>query len=655
MKNLKPRFLLLPALSALVMSLLLARCGSSSSTPPGSTNASVALNLSDDATEDWATIGIKIQSIAFNPKGGGTPVTVYTAPSPTPTTNLIQLNELVELLSGAQVAPGTYASATLTVAANPGDVSLTVATDPEAGFAGLTSPGAGQVVNSSNIIIRGATGAAGSKTVTIPVNFSKALTFTAGTATAININFNLAHPTFIIAHAVSGSATNYVVNFSDCVRHKPFSDLRRLVMRHHYGTVTSVSADNTSVTLTKDFPVYPATNPETAIASKITLSVLADAANGTIYYDVDAKTRTVIKDFSSVATTLPTKFVRFVPRYQSDGTIVAVRLWASTSFNKVWVSPEGVVLHMPTSNSITVMNEDATATTLTVDANTQFYFRVPQSAVADATPIGTGTAFLSNIQRGFKVHVSVDDPLATPLVAQTVDIENAAFSGTLSSVGSTSFIYTRTFSTAGDDYTATLDYISSSTAHEDPSGNAITGFEWWNLTFPTLADTGTSAVSDFEAAVASPISFGGSPAVTLSAFGTSAAIWADAANPTGWAVPFTILTPVATKLGTVSTAWATGTSSGTFAMTVTVTGGAATPVTVDVSTVSGSAPLVYQVDKTSGVVTTSPVDVTTSTGITAVTTNLTAGTSVRVYGVPETNGHLRAYVVYFYTGTAPSA
>ena len=51
-----------------------------------------------------------------------------------------------------------------------------------------------------------------------------------------------------------------------------------------------------------------------------------------------------------------------------------------------------------------------------------------RARLADATPIGTGTAFLANhdLVRGFKVHVSVVDPLATPLVAQTIDIETAS-------------------------------------------------------------------------------------------------------------------------------------------------------------------------------------------------------------------------------------
>jgi hypothetical protein len=108
---------------------------------------------------------------------------------------------------------------------------------------------------------------------------------------------------------------------------------------------------------------------------------------------------------------------------------------------------------------MTVLNESGVGVPLTVNANTQFFFRTPASAVADATPIATGTGFLTsnNLVRGFKVHASVVDPLATPLVAQTIDIETAAYTGTISGANSTGFTDTRTFHTATDDYKVTLD------------------------------------------------------------------------------------------------------------------------------------------------------------------------------------------------------
>ena len=53
----------------------------------------------------------------------------------------------------------------------------------------------------------------------------------------------------------------------------------------------------------------------------------------------------------------------------------------------------------------------------------------------DSKPIGSGPAFLTseNLVRGFKVHATVVDPLATPLVAQNIEIETARYDGAISS------------------------------------------------------------------------------------------------------------------------------------------------------------------------------------------------------------------------------
>ena len=66
---------------------------------------------------------------------------------------------------------------------------------------------------------------------------------------------------------------------------------------------------------------------------------------------------------------------------------------------------------------------------------------------------------------------------------------------------------------------------------------------------------------------------------------------------------------------------------------------------------SGSATLVYQVDRTNNIVTISPVDITTSSGLTTLTNGLATGALVKVYGVPQSNGTLQAYVLTYYTGT----
>ena len=622
--------------------------GSGSSGMTGASTGSVPVLISDASSDDWATIGVRVLSIALVPQGGGSAVTVWTAPGQAPYVNLEQLDQIAEILGNASVPVGTYTAAVLTLSANPGDVMLTVSANPETGFP-VT---AGTTIASDLIQIQGKQGSAGSLTVPLQVSFDSPLTVTTGTNDALDLEFDLAHPAFIVGHTPPAADGNtlWAINFNGPVRPHRVHDLRNLVLRHTYGTVTAVSSDNTSITITKDFPALPITNPENAITSNLSLQILADSANGTIFFDVDAKTRSVINDFSSVAQTLDGKYVRIAARYQEDGTLVAVRMWASSTFNNVWLSPEGHVLHVnATTDVVTIDNESGVGVPVTVDANTQFFFRTPANAVADAAPIGTGTGFLTSedLVRGFKVHVSVVDPLATPLVAQTIDIETAAYAGSISAANASGFTYTREFATATDDYSVTLDYINPASANgSDDSGNPLVGFKWWNFTYPTLLTSGSTAVTDFIAATNGGVSFGGSVG-NVSAWGVSAARWADMANPTGWSLSDAILMPTPLPLGTVTAPFA----DNTFALSV---AGGATAASVAVSTTSGSATLVYQVDRSNGVITVSPIDITTSSGLAAITGGLTAGAIVKVYGVPQA-GSLKAYVIVYYTGLMPSS
>ncbi len=285
-----------------------------------------------------------------------------------------------------------------------------------------------------------------------------------------------------------------------------------------------------------------------------------------------------------------------------------------------------------------------------MNSGTQFYFRTPQSAAADSTPIGSGPAFLSShdLVRGFKVHVSVVDPLATPLVAQSVDIETAAYDGKISAADPMGFTYTRKFATLTEDYSVTLPYIASTTANgKDASGNAIAGFKWWDFAYPTVLTSGANAVPDFVAATNAGVSFGGTTG-TVSAWGASYAIWGDTANPQGWSVPQAILVPTPLPIGVVATGYAAN------SFTMNVVGGTA-PAMIDVGTTSGSAALVYQVDRTGAVVTVGPIDITTSTGLASMTSGLSAGAPVKVYGVPQADGTFKADVLLYYTGEMPSA
>jgi len=617
--------------------LLLMGCGgnynASSNTPPppGNQTGQVSVMLSDDPSNDWATIGVKVLSISLKPQGGGTPVTVFTAPAQVPVINLVQLDQLAEIIGNATVPTGTYTGATLTLGANPGDLLLTASSDPDPGFAG--TPGA--TVPASQIQIQGTTGTAGSLAVPLNVNFASPLVVTANQNNALDLEFDLSHPAFIVAHVPpsGGGQTMWAVNFNGPFRHHPIADITRLVLRHLYGNVSSIAADNTSIAVTRVFPVEPASNPETSIASAQSLTILADAANGTLFYDVDAKTHTTIMNFSSLSS-LKGKFVRVAARYQVDGSLVAVRIWASSSFQSVWLSPEGHVLHV-TSSGLVVENENGTPVTLNVDSGTQFFFRTPSNGQSDDKVIGTGPGFLTNLVRGFKVHVSVVDPLASPLVAQTVDIEIARFDGTISAPGAATFVYTRNFFTAKDNYVQTMHYVSS-------------GFKWWFFAFPTIVDSGANAVTDFINATNGSANFGGTVGA-ISAFGSSYATWNDPANPQGWAAPWVVLDPTPLPLAKVAAQWVTnGTSTGG-SFTITATGGT-TAVTVNASAVSGSATLVYQVDRAGGVVTVSPQDLTTSAGLSNVAAHVIAPTPVKVFGVPQSDGSIKAYVIFYFTG-----
>ena len=240
--------------------------------------------------------------------------------------------------------------------------------------------------------------------------------------------------------------------------------------------------------------------------------------------------------------------------------------------------------------------------------------------------------------------------------ALTVDIEIARFDGAISNATTTGFDYTRQFATAIDSYTNfPLNYISNTAANgNDPlTGTAIAGFKWWNFSYPTrvtsnVTDTSTAqAISDFVTAVNGSVNFGGSVGV-VSAYGQSGALWST--SSTSWTAPFTILIPTQLPLGFAATGW----SNNSFVMSVT---GGVNTATIDASAVSGSATLVYQVDRTNNIITISPVDLTTTAGQTTMSNNLTSGTPVKVAGVPEsTASQLKAYIIFFYTGnTAPNS
>ena len=629
--------------------------GSGSGTQDGSVN----LMVSDASTDDWGTIGVKILSISLIPQGGGSNVTVYSASESTaPMINLVQLDQLGEILGNITVPVGTYTGAVVTISGNPSDITLTSSADPSSGLLALTS--AATTIPTSQIQVQNTTGSTGSLTVAVTVNFVSPLVVTTSGTNALDLEFDLSHPAFLIGHMGGGSVI-WAVNFNGPLRHHPIPDVTKFLLRDIYGTVSSVNSDG-SLTITRDFPVEPAAataTSEVLISTTHSITIYPDTVNETLFYDIDNTAQNkAINSYSTVSADLPVgDFVRVTARFQTGGTLTAVRTWASSSFGKIYVSPEGHVLHVnTTSDIIDVENEVGQPVHLTVDNSTVFY-----SGATQISTTNEGIAFLTNLERGFKVHAAVVDPLASPLVAQSIDIETARYDGVISipAASTTAFKYTSKFATANDNYVVTLPYISPLTSNgKDPiSGNPITGFKWWNFTFPTVVDsdaaggTDAAAIADFiNATDGTTVNFGGT-APPITASGESYAIWGDPSALTGWSVPWTVLDPTQIQLGTAKTGYVPG-SPGTFTMVVPL---GPTPVTIDLSTVSGSGTLVYNVARTGSVVTIIPEDITTSDGQSAVHDSLLANTPVDVYGIPQANSMIKAYVVLYYTGVTPTA
>jgi hypothetical protein len=222
----------------------------------------------------------------------------------------------------------------------------------------------------------------------------------------------------------------------------------------------------------------------------------------------------------------------------------------------------------------------------------------------------------------------------------------ARYDGTIAGSNLSNFTYTHNFNNSNDDYTVQLPFISSSTANgSDPmSGSPITGFKWWNFTFPTIVDSGASATLDFDNATNGAVTFGGTVGL-MKAAGESYATWNDPGAQNAWAVPWTVLRPTKIPFGIAATSY----SNGSF--TVSISGGTQA-VPVNLNTTSGSATLGYQVDWTNGILTVSPVDISTSAGQNTLTTNLVMNTPVKVYGIPQADGTIKAYVLFYFTGFA---
>ncbi len=293
---------------------------SSGSAPTPHAQLAVPLMLSSAASSrNWANVAIRILNISLTQQNGGEPVTVYTAPASAPAINLEQLDHISQLLANVSVPPGTYAGAVVTVGANPGDVALTSSDDPDSGFpAPLSAP-----IASQKIQVQNSQGSAGAMTVTIPVTLPTPYVVSASAhSLPLNLDFSLSHPAFVQPQTpLSNDPTLWAVDFQGPVTGAAISDITSLVLRQMYGTLDGIAADGKSIAIALDNPRQPIVSPETAVSTSEQLSILADAGNGTQFYDVDAGTSATVSNFAALSGLTPGRFVRISARYQVDGSL----------------------------------------------------------------------------------------------------------------------------------------------------------------------------------------------------------------------------------------------------------------------------------------------------------------------------------------------
>jgi hypothetical protein len=117
-----------------------------------------------------------------------------------------------------------------------------------------------------------------------------------------------------------------------------------------------------------------------------------------------------------------------------------------------------------------------------------------------------------------------------------------------------------------------------------------------------------------------------------------------------------VLLPTPAPLGLISSAFSTSSDSFMYSVPLPTAAPTNTPaaqaVPVYLSVTSGSATLVYQVDRQGNVITITPQDISNPTTLTTVAGKLTANVPVKVFGVPQPDGSIRAYTLLYYTHTA---
>lgn len=511
-------------LSLTTLALTVACGGGSSASSTSSTPMGTASVIITDAPFDqWSAIEVVVTQVAFLNKADHTKE-VVAFQGASAKINLVDLDSVGELLASAQIPAGTYDALRITI--DPASVNLVKAD--------------GTAVPPSQLKVAGNS---------VVVNLSADLVVTANGSNAVQLDFDLAHPLFLM-QLPDGT---WVMNLQ--VKHRPnvngMAGVAQLMFRHRKGTIASVG--------TSSFVIH------TDGGNDLTVNVDA----GSWFFDADTKT------LGSLAGLAAGKNALVSLRMQPDGSLWAVRVWYSVNPLPAW-TPEGHVYGVDQINGLLkVSSASGVQRTIAIDPDTAFTYHVSQT-------IGTGSAALANLWTGFKVQVQVKDPLASPMHASSVNIQRAVDGGRISSASTSSFTYQHT---SGD---RTHQYASA--------------FNWWYVGFPGASFT---SVTDF-ASACSGMGSGmmGSTMGDLQARGLSDLVWNGTTS--AWDANNAIFMPVALPQGTISSSF----NGGQLGFTFVNSASASQTVTVSLNTTIGMQPMVLEVVNQAGVVTVSPIAVT---------------------------------------------
>ncbi len=490
--------------------VFLSACSSTSSSAGGT--GSVHLLVTDAPSDDWQEVTVHVKSVSLRNASDQSWSSVWTADSSNPDSgklNLIDLSGVAQLLANATIAAGTYDRLQLTINTDP--TSMTLVDDN------------GNTIDPANITVVDPSGNG-----QIKVDISPAITVANGTSNILQIDFDLAHPLSIVVE--NGKV---VINLQ--VRYKAVPrNLRDIQFARTIGVVKDKS--DTGFTITTDQGS----------------DVAFGADSNTIFVDVDNNAAGSLANMPAGAG----HYALVASNMNADGTLYARRVWYSADETKLPVfTPEGLVRRVG-SNWIKVLNKDIQDTggnshschwdadTIFVDANTVWTFQTDIS-------MGTGTAVLQDIRRGFRVSVDYVDATATPKVAKTIDVQSAHDEGPIRSVSATGFTF------GGGDYCQGWEFPVPSNGGQSYSHewlySTVTDhvFSWWYFGLPSSSST---SIQDFMDTVNQAL------AAHLWVFARAALYW-DVTN-SQWAAEAVVLAPekLPDPVG-ITTAYTTATGS----------------------------------------------------------------------------------------------